>query len=119
MAKNGAMSAFPARPCLAGGAGDSRSLLPFALEPAYQKALPPALYAIVETEFASAVSMLNPSALLTTVQRFSAVTLHLFATRAFAPTQAKPTPAVRLGFCLRFAPSALLTTVQRFSGELF
>ena len=39
------------------------------------------------------------------------ITLRLFATRGFTPTQAKPGPAPRaLGFCFRCAPSALLTT---------
>ena len=43
------------------------------------------------------------------------VTLRLFATRGFLPTQAKPASAVgRLGFCLRSSPSALLTTAPRF-----
>ena len=48
--------------------------------------------------------------------RFSPVTLRLFATRGFPPTQAKPGPtSLALGFCFRCAPSALLTMAPRFS----
>lgn len=54
----------PARPCLAGGAGNSRSLPPFVICPAYQKAPPPALYAVVKTSFISLASACGGSSFI-------------------------------------------------------
>ena len=48
-------------------------------------------------------------------KRSRAVTLHLFATPGFSPTQTKSNLQCKLVFCLRCGPSGLLTTVSRFS----